>query len=50
MRLGNKFKTGQVTSNPTVESDEAMKMKFVHPSKYVDDEHTNVLAMPKTEF
>ncbi len=50
VRLGNKFKTGQVTSNPTVESDEAMKMKFVHPSKYVDDEHTNVLAMPKTEF
>jgi len=27
-----------------------MKMKFNYPKRYTDDEHINILAMPKAEY
>ena len=48
MRLGSKFKSAQ--NGDGTESNERMKMKFNHSKKYTDDEHTNMLAMPKTEY
>jgi hypothetical protein len=48
VRLGSKFKSAQ--NGDTTESDDRMMMKFNHSKKYTDVEHTNMLAMPKTEY